>query len=102
VLSAQGYPGPYDKGSEIHGLEKLSQWENGFVFHAGTAKANGRWVTAGGRVLGITARGSDIGNAVKNAYAAVSQIRWEGMHYRRDIGHRALNRVSGSGFRVSG
>lgn len=102
VLSARGYPGPYDKGSEIHGLDKLTSWENGFVFHAGTTKDNSRWRTAGGRVLGVTARGSDIGNAVKNAYAAVSQISWDGMHYRKDIGRRALNNVSGSGFRVSG
>ena len=91
VLSARGYPGSYDKGSEIHGLDKLGHWDQGFVFHAGTAKENGRWVTAGGRVLGVTARGSDIGNAVKNVYAAVSQISWDGMHYRKDIGRRALN-----------
>ncbi|HXV80779.1 MAG TPA: phosphoribosylamine--glycine ligase, partial [Candidatus Binatia bacterium] len=90
VLSARGYPGPYDKGSVIHGLDKLTSWENGFVFHAGTVKDNGRWRTAGGRVLGVTARGSDIANAVKDAYAAVSQISWDGMHYRKDIGRKAL------------
>jgi phosphoribosylamine--glycine ligase len=102
VLSARGYPGSYDKGAEIRGLDKLDHWDKGFVFHAGTAKENGRWITSGGRVLGVTARGSDIKNAVKNAYSAVSQIVWDGMHYRKDIGHRALNKVSGSGFRVSG
>ena len=90
VLSARGYPGFYDKGAEIHGLDKLVHWDKGFVFHAGTAKENGRWITSGGRVLGVTARGNDIGNAVRNAYSAVSQINWDGMHYRRDIGHRAL------------
>src|SRR5215471_18453601 len=89
VLSARGYPGSYDKGAEIHGLDKLVHWDKGFVFHAGTAKENGRWITSGGRVLGVTARGNDIGNAVKNAYSAVSQINWDGMHYRKDIGHRA-------------
>jgi phosphoribosylamine--glycine ligase len=92
VLSARGYPGPYDKGAEIHGLDNLRHWDNGFVFHAGTGKENGRWITAGGRVLGVTARGSDIGNAVKNAYSAVSQITWDGIHYRKDIGHRAIGR----------
>ena len=92
VLSARGYPGLYDKGHEIRGLDKLRHWEKGFVFHAGTAKENGRWLTSGGRVLGVTARGSDIGNAVTNAYAAVSQISWDGMHYRKDIARRAILR----------
>jgi phosphoribosylamine--glycine ligase len=92
VLSARGYPGPYIKGEEIHGLDKLRHWEKGFVFHAGTAKENGRWLTSGGRVLGVTARGSDIGNAVTNVYSAVSQISWEGMHYRKDIARRAIAR----------
>jgi phosphoribosylamine---glycine ligase len=92
VLSARGYPGPYDKGCEIRGLDKLRHWEKGFVFHAGTTKENGRWLTSGGRVLGVTARGSDIGNAVTNAYAAVSQISWDGMHYRKDIARRAILR----------
>jgi phosphoribosylamine--glycine ligase len=92
VLSARGYPGTYDKGYEIRGLDKLRHWDKGFVFHAGTAKENGRWLTSGGRVLGVTARGSDIGNAVKNAYAAVSQISWDGMHYRKDIARRAILR----------
>lgn len=92
VLSARGYPGPYDKGYEIRGLDKLRHWDKGFVFHAGTAKENGRWITSGGRVLGVTARGSDIGNAVTNAYSAVSQISWDGMHYRKDIARRAIAR----------
>jgi phosphoribosylamine--glycine ligase len=92
VLSARGYPGPYIKGEEIHGLDKLRHWEKGFVFHAGTAKESGRWLTSGGRVLGVTARGSDIANAVKNTYSAVSQITWDGMHYRKDIARRAIAR----------
>ena len=90
VLCAEGYPGSYDKGDEIHGLDKLKNWQKGFVFHAGTAKDNSRWVTSGGRVLGVTARGANIGDAVKEVYSAVSQISWDGMHYRKDIGHRAL------------
>jgi phosphoribosylamine---glycine ligase len=92
VLCAAGYPGDYERGKEIRGLEKLRDWGEGFVFHAGTAKERGRWVTAGGRVLGVTARGADIGTAINNAYQAVSQISWDGMHYRKDIGRRALER----------
>jgi phosphoribosylamine---glycine ligase len=90
VLTARGYPGSYDKCKEILGLERLRDWTNGCVFHAGTAQVNGRWLTAGGRVLGVTARGKDIAEAVAEAYRGVAQISWDGMHYRRDIGHRAL------------
>jgi phosphoribosylamine---glycine ligase len=92
VLSAKGYPGSYDKGDEIRGLDTLTHWDKGFVFHAGTAKKDGRWITSGGRVLGVTARGSDIAKAAKNAYTAVSQISWDGMHYRKDIARRAIAR----------
>jgi phosphoribosylamine--glycine ligase len=92
VLSTTGYPGPYDKGAEIRGLDKLDHWEKGFVFHAGTTKEHGRWITSGGRVLGVTARGSDIGEAVTNAYSAVRQISWDGMHYRKDIARKAIAR----------
>jgi len=94
VLCAKGYPGAYDKGTEIHGLENLKNWHDGFVFHAGTTKENGRWATGAGRVLGVTARGKDISTAVKNVYAGVSQIRWDGMHYRTDIARRALKKNS--------
>jgi phosphoribosylamine--glycine ligase len=90
VLCANGYPGSYDKGNEIHGLDGLKDWQKGFVFHAGTAKDKDRWVTSGGRVLGVTARGSTIASAVKEVYDAVGKISWDGMHYRKDIAHRAL------------
>ncbi|MBI1994884.1 MAG: phosphoribosylamine--glycine ligase [Deltaproteobacteria bacterium] len=90
VLCAGGYPGTYDKGKEITGLEKLRDWPNGFVFHAGTAKNDGRWITAGGRVLGVTARGTGITEAVGEVYRAVGEISWDGMHYRKDIARRAL------------
>jgi phosphoribosylamine--glycine ligase len=90
VLAADGYPGSYGKGKEIHGLEKLKTWQKGFVFHAGTVKDNGRWLTSGGRVLGVTARGLNIAEAVNEAYRAVHEISWEGMHYRKDIAERAL------------
>ena len=100
VLCAGGYPGTYDKGKEIRGLERLHDWRNGFVFHAGTAKDDGRWITAGGRVLGVTARGGNVADAVKEVYRAVGAISWDGMHYRKDIARRALTHVPGSEFRV--
>ena len=90
VLCAAGYPGSYDKGNEIRGLDTLKNWDKGFVFHAGTTKNNDRWLTSGGRVLGVTARGADIAQAVREAYHGVRQIAWDGMHYRTDIGQRAL------------
>jgi phosphoribosylamine--glycine ligase len=90
VLCAKGYPGSYDRGNEILGLDRLKHWEKGFVFHSGTAKDKGRWVTSGGRVLGVTARGTDIASAVQEVYRAVGEIAWDGMHYRRDIARRAL------------
>src|ERR1043165_4520653 len=90
VLTAGGYPGDYVKGKEIRGLERLKDWQSGAVFHAGTVKKDGRWLTNGGRVLGVTARGRDIAAAAAEAYRAVAEIHWEGMHYRRDIAKRAL------------
>jgi phosphoribosylamine--glycine ligase len=92
VLAAEGYPGAYEKGKEIRGLESLRNWKNGVVFHAGTARNDGSLVTNGGRVLGVTALGADVGAAVAEAYRAVEQIHWDGMHYRHDIGQRALER----------
>jgi phosphoribosylamine--glycine ligase len=90
VLAAAGYPGNYEKGKPIRGLEELKEWENGVVFHAGTARRNETVVTNGGRVLGVTALGDTIADAVAEAYSAVDRIHWDGMQYRRDIGHRAL------------
>ncbi len=90
VLSAAGYPNAYDKGKEIHGLDKLTNWQNGSVFHAGTTKQDSRWLTSGGRVLGVTARGDTIAAAMNEAYRAVDKISWDGMHYRKDIAQRAL------------
>jgi phosphoribosylamine--glycine ligase len=90
VLTARGYPGSYDKGKEIHGLDKLANWNSGFVFHAGTTKENNHWRTTGGRVLAVTARGKSLADAATEAYRAVGEISWDGMHYRKDIAHRAL------------
>lgn len=91
VLSAGGYPASYEKGNEIYGIgnaEKLGA----LVFHAGTAKKNGKIVTNGGRVLGVVGMGKDIASAVQSAYDAVDQISFKGEYHRKDIAHRALNR----------
>ncbi|HVN87663.1 MAG TPA: phosphoribosylamine--glycine ligase [Candidatus Binatia bacterium] len=90
VLAAEGYPGHYEKGRPIRGLDDVRQLTDVVVFHAGTAKHNRDYVTNGGRVLGVTALGNDIAAAVAEAYGAIEQISWDGMHYRHDIGRRAL------------
>jgi phosphoribosylamine--glycine ligase len=88
VLASEGYPGPYPSGREIRGLE--ASFENAVVFHAGTKLQEGKLVTAGGRVVGVTGLGADLREAIRNAYEAVGKVEFEGMRYRRDIGHRAL------------
>jgi phosphoribosylamine--glycine ligase len=93
VLASGGYPGPYRTGHPITGLEAAASRPGVTIFHAGTARQDGRLVTGGGRVLGVTALGADAGTAIASAYAAVSDIRFEGMHVRRDIGRRALARL---------
>jgi len=95
VMAAEGYPEHVVKGQPITGLESLRSWRDGAVFHAGTRRVDGRLVTDGGRVLGVTALGDTIGGAIAEAYRAVERIHWPGVHYRRDIGHRALARVAG-------
>ena len=90
VLAAEGYPGAVERGRPIDGVEALRAWQGGKVFHAGTKRPDGALVTDGGRVLGVTALGDTIEQAVTEAYAAVARISWPGMHYRRDIGQRAL------------
>ncbi|MCL5023878.1 MAG: phosphoribosylamine--glycine ligase [Nitrospirae bacterium] len=92
VLASKGYPGKYDKGKVISGLDGFRDEPDVAVFHAGTAFDDGNIVTAGGRVLGVTALGSDIGSAKEKAYRAVGKIHFEGMHYRTDIADRALRR----------
>ena len=92
VLAAGGYPGRYEKHLPIVGLDELADWSDGAVFHAGTQRRNGQVVTNGGRVLGVTARGADVNAAVNAAYAAAACISWPGVHYRKDIGRRALQR----------
>jgi len=92
VLSSGGYPGEYETGFEIEGLDALDKAKDVYVFHAGTRSADGKTVTAGGRVLNVTALGSDIRDAIDRCYNAVNLVEFEGMHFRRDIGHRALKR----------
>ncbi len=93
VMASAGYPGKYATGKVITGLAEAAAMEDVVVFHAGTAKKDDQVVTAGGRVLGVTARGKDIQAAIATAYRAVERIDWEGCYYRRDIGHRALKRL---------
>lgn len=93
VMASGGYPGPYEKGIAINGLQAAAQIDNVVVFHAGTALKDGKVVTNGGRVLGVTARGQDIKEAIHRAYQAVHRIQWEGAHYRSDIGKKALARL---------
>lgn len=88
VMASGGYPGSYPKGIEIKGLDSDGQVEGACVFHAGTALENGVFKTAGGRVLGVTALGTDLKEALKKAYAAVEKITFEGAHYRTDIGNK--------------
>jgi len=92
VLASGGYPGKYESGKPITGIEAAEKL-GAVVFHAGTKRADSQLVTAGGRVLGVTARGSDLRAAVERAYAAVEKIQFEGMHFRRDIGARALQKA---------
>jgi phosphoribosylamine--glycine ligase len=94
VMASAGYPGPYEKGHPITGLREAAAEPGVWVFHAGTNQKNDRVVTAGGRVLGVTALGGNIRDAIANAYRAVKKIHWEGVHYRTDIGRRALERSS--------
>jgi phosphoribosylamine--glycine ligase len=93
VLAAGGYPGSYKKGLHIHGLE-AAQANNIKVFHAGTKIEDGQVVTSGGRVLCVTALGSDIATAQRDCYSAADAISWDGMILRRDIGWRAIARYS--------
>ena len=89
VLAAPGYPGSYPKGALIDGLREAANVPGVEVFHAGTRADDDRVLTAGGRVLGVTARGDHIEQARERAYTAAARIRFEGVHYRRDIGHHA-------------
>jgi phosphoribosylamine--glycine ligase len=93
VMASGGYPGSYQKGKVISGLEEAAKVRDAFVFHAGTVLKEGKVVTNGGRVLGVTALGNGIQEAIGKVYEAVAKISWEGAYYRRDIGQKALKRM---------
>jgi phosphoribosylamine--glycine ligase len=90
VMAAGGYPDSYEKGKVIAGLADAAALPDVMVFHAGTRKSNQNIVTAGGRVLGVTALGTDIADAQRRAYEACGKITWDGAYYRRDIAGKAL------------
>ena len=92
VMASGGYPGDYEKGKVITGLEKAQELEDVAVFHAGTREDNGDVVTSGGRVLGVTALGADVAAAQARAYEAVDCIQFEGAYCRRDIADKAIRR----------
>jgi len=95
VVASQEYPASGPTGLEITGLEAAGEVPDAYVYHAGTARKDGRVTTAGGRVLSVSALGSDLGEARARAYEAVEKIHFEGMRYRRDIGERAMGGTSG-------
>ncbi|MFH2091068.1 MAG: phosphoribosylamine--glycine ligase [Pseudomonadota bacterium] len=94
VISSGGYPGSYDTGQEITGLDQANAVKDAVVFHAGTALKDGKVVTSGGRVLGVTALGDTVSQAINQAYEACSKIYFPGQFMRTDIGAKALKRLS--------
>ncbi len=91
VCAAKGYPGEYKKGNQISGLDAAASLPDVVTFHAGTKKDGKKFITNGGRVLGVTALGGTIKEAIAKAYAAVSKINFTGMQYRKDIGRKAVD-----------
>jgi phosphoribosylamine--glycine ligase len=92
VMASGGYPGTYEVGKRIDGLDEAGAVEGVKVFHAGTTRRDDVYYTAGGRVLGVTARGASLETAVARAYEACGKISFEGAHYRKDIAGRALRK----------
>jgi len=92
VMASGGYPGTYEVGKRVDGIEEANAVEGVKVFHAGTSKRDGAYYTSGGRVLGVTARAGDLESAVTRAYQACARIKFDGAHYRKDIAARALKR----------
>lgn len=90
VLASGGYPGEYERGFVIEGLDEIKDWEDIIIFHAGTRREGDRLLTDGGRVLGVTAVAENLPRAIRRAYEAVERIHWPGMFYRRDIGAKGL------------
>lgn len=94
VMAAGGYPGAYEKGKEIKGLSDAAKVRDAVVFHAGTTFKDGKYYTNGGRVLGVTAIADTVEKAIDKAYQAASKISWDGSFYRKDIGRKAVKRLS--------
>jgi len=93
ILASEGYPGDYPKGRTITGTEALNAHSAVTVFHAGTTQVNGELKTSGGRVLAVTGVAKDVKEAIHTAYAAIPNIQFDGMHYRKDIGAKALKNI---------
>ncbi len=93
VMAAHGYPGEVRKGDFIEGLDRAASLSQTVVFHSGTKKIDGKFATDGGRVLGVTSLGKDIRQARERAYDACDKIYWKGVHYRKDIGLKAIGRI---------
>ncbi len=93
VCVSKGYPGDYEKGKEISGLDTAAKIQDVVVFHAGTKKEGNKILTNGGRVLGVTGLGNTTKEAITNTYQAVGKINFEGMYFRRDIGRRAIGGI---------
>jgi phosphoribosylamine--glycine ligase len=93
VASSAGYPGSYKTGFPITGLKDAARVPGVQVFHSGSAQSGDKLLTAGGRVLGVTAAAPSLEDALARAYEAMALIRFDGIYYRRDIGHRALRRT---------
>jgi phosphoribosylamine--glycine ligase len=101
VLASRGYPARPETGARIEGLERAAQHEGVEIFHAGTTRsASGEWLTAGGRVLGVTAKAPTLELALSGCYSTVDDIHWDGMQYRRDIGKFTESRRQGTGVRI--
>ena len=92
VMASGGYPGSYEAGKKITGLEEAAKLDGVKVFHAGTSKRDDALYTSGGRVLGVTARATVLETAVQRAYDACAKINFDGAHYRKDIAARALKK----------
>lgn len=92
VMASGGYPGTFEAGKKIFGLDEADRMDGTKVFHAGTTAHDNAYFSSGGRVLGITSRGPDLSTAVDHAYAAVAKIGFEGAHYRKDIAARGLKK----------
>lgn len=87
-MASGGYPGKYEKGIEINGLAADGNVNGAVVYHAGTAYQNGKFLTAGGRVLGVTCTAPTLDEALEKSYRAVDKISFQGAHYRKDIGRK--------------